>query len=432
MDFITHVQTQLAEILPNIISSYPGEIAVGSLSELETTVKRMTQELGNDVIRQTLEAQDGKYPTPQHTCPDCGGQAGYVRRREGMVITLQGRVSYRRAYYVCEQCRSGHYPLDERLGIKPGQMSEEVIQIAALVGIHDAFGTSRDLLTRTTLLELSPQSIRKACQRVGEQVIAHEQRLEADSQDLGRQREHARQMGPPTLCGSMDGFMVLFEDGWHEMKGGAWWTVDEQGKAQAIQYYVDTASADEFTDLVWATGFAHLADQAEALVFVTDAAEWIENIIAQHFPHAIRIVDWYHACEYLTPVAVLAGQTEAQRAAWLDATTTDLWEGRIEQVITACTPFIRPGLKPDDDPAQQAVRFFTNHRQRMDYPTYRDQGYPIGSGTMESACKQLGLERLKIAGARWGQDRESARKVAKARAAYLSGQWDEIRARLAA
>lgn len=432
MEFITYVQTRLTESLTTIIQDYRGEIAVNSLSELETAVKQMTHQLGNAVISQTLEAQDGKYPADQATCPHCGGSAKYVRRRAGRVITLQGRVTYRRAYYGCEHCGQGHSPLDERLGIKPGQMSDEVIQIAALLGIHDAFGTSSDVLARTTLLELSPHSIRKACQVMGERVIVHEETLQADSQDLERQREHARQAAPQRICGSMDGFMVLFEDGWHEMKGGAWWTVDEQGKAQAIQYYVDTASADEFTDLVWATGFAHLADQAEALVFVTDAAEWIENIIAQHFPHAIRIVDWYHACEYLTPVAVLAGQTEAQRAAWLDATTTDLWEGRIEQVITACTPFIRPELKPDDDPAQQAVRFFTNHRQRMDYPTYRDQGYPIGSGTMESACKQLGLERLKIAGARWGQDRESARKVAKARAAYLSGQWDEIRARLAA
>ena len=230
----------------------------------------------------------------------------------------------------------------------------------------------------------------------------------------------------------MDGFMVLFEDGWHEMKGGAWWTLDEQGEAQTIGYYVDTAPADQFSDLVWATGFERRADQAEELVFVTDGAEWIERIITQHFPHAILIVDWYHACEYLAPVAVLAAKTETQQATWLDTVTTHLWEGRIDQVIQACQPFIRPHLPPDEDPAQQAVRYLTNQRHRLDYPTYRALGYPIGSGTMESACKQLGLERLKIAGARWGQDRDSACKVAKARAAYLSGQWDALNGRQAA
>ncbi len=43
---------------------------------------------------------------------------------------------------------------------------------------------------------------------------------------------------------------------------------------------------------------------------------------------------------------------------------------------------------------------------------------------MESGCKQIGLERLRIAGARWSED--GVRKVAKARAAYLTDQWSEI------
>jgi len=333
---------------------------------------------------------------------------------------------------VCDTCRKGHYPLDERLGIRPGQMSDEVMQLAALVGIQEAFETSRDVLARTTLLELSPNSIRRACHLVGERVIAQEEAQAADSQDLERQREHARQGGPRRLYGSMDGFMVLFKDGWHEVKSGVWWTLDDQGKAQEMQYYVDTCPAEPFADLVWATGFAHQADQADELVFITDGAEWIERLISQHFPHATQIVDWYHACAYLTPVAALADKTEEQQATWLETVTTALWEGRIDQVIRACERLITPHLKADDDPAQQAVRFFTNQRHRLDYPTYRAQGHPIGSGTMESACKQLGLGRLKLAGARWGEDRESARKVAKARAAYLSGQWDQVRARPAA
>ncbi|MCP4374292.1 MAG: hypothetical protein GY797_40245 [Deltaproteobacteria bacterium] len=57
----------------------------------------------------------------------------------------------------------------------------------------------------------------------------------------------------------------------------------------------------------------------------------------------------------------------------------------------------------------------------MDYPTYQKQGYHIGSGTIESATKQIGTQRMKVSGAIWNED--SARNVAKARAAYLSGQW---------
>lgn len=427
MDFITYVQTRLSEYVPQLIQAYEGDISTESLSELEKGVREMSHELGNEVIKRSLEAQDEKYPAVQRECPECGSEAAYQRRRAGMVITLHGRVYYRRAYYLCQGCGQGHYPLDERLGISPGQMSDEVIQVAAVLGIQEGFGTSSDLLARTTLLELSPNSIRKACQLVGERVIAQEESMRDQSQDLDGQRQAA----PKLLCGSMDGFMVGFEDGWHEMKGGVWWSLDDQGKIQHISYYVDTAPASEFADLVWATGFAHLADQAETLVFVTDGAEWIERIISQHFPHAIQIVDWYHACEYLTPVSLLAAKTDAQRTAWLETVTSDLWHGCIDQVIQACEAHIQSHLKPDDDPAQRAVRYFSNQRHRMDYPSYRDLGYPIGSGTVESACKQLGEGRLKIAGARWGMDRVSACKVAKARAAYLSGHWDALFARAA-
>jgi hypothetical protein len=54
----------------------------------------------------------------------------------------------------------------------------------------------------------------------------------------------------------------------------------------------------------------------------------------------------------------------------------------------------------------------------MDYPTYRKKGYWIGSGTIESACKQIASARLKIAGARWTL--QGAISTAKARAAWLS------------
>ena len=346
-----------------------------------------------------------------------------------MTITVQGRVYYRRSYYVCPHCGRGHYPLDERLGIQPGQMSREVINVAALLGAQDAFGTSRDVLARTTLLELSPNSIRKACQLVGEAVAQREQEQHLRNQDLDHLLAQKRTPAPKRLYGSMDGFMTLFEDGWHEVKAGAWWTVDEHAHAQDIQYYVDTVEAERFADLVWSTGDMLNAANAAEVVFVTDAAEWIERIITTHFPHATHIIDWYHACEYLAPVAQATFKDANQHEAWLTQVRTWLWDGHLPDVIRACEQCRQPHLKPEEDPAYMAARYFTNHRHQMDYPTYRAQGYQIGSGTMESGCKQIGLERLKISGARWSE--EGARLVAKARAAYLSGRWNDVCAQVA-
>jgi len=425
MDFITYVGQTLIEALPNIMAGYEGEIKASDLSAMEKSIKEMGQEMGKEVMEWWLEAQEEKYPATEQRC-ECGGQAHYVRRRRGVSITLQGRVSYGRAYYLCPDCGRGYYPLDKRLGIRPGEMSEEVVKQAALLGVQDAFGAARETLKELTLLELSHSSIQKASQMMGEGVIAAEEVLKQHSQDFDSQLEQRRsQQKPQRLYGSMDGFMVPLEDGWHEMKAGAWWTTrtrrDGSLAAQDIHYYVDLQPAEQFSDLVWATGFAHLADQAQELVFVADGADWIWRIVDRLYPQAIQIVDWYHACQYIAPVAQLAFNDPSRRQAWIDEVTDALWKGDVDTVINACTPFIRPDLKPDQDPAQKAVTYYTNNRHRMDYPAYRDQGLMIGSGSMESGCKQIGLERLKIAGARWSPD--GARKLAKARAAYLSHQW---------
>ncbi len=124
-------------------------------------------------------------------------------------------------------------------------------------------------------------------------------------------------------------------------------------------------------------------------------------------------------------MAKAAFEDEGQREAWVTQTKTALWEGCLDDVIAACQQLVTPNR--DDDPAQKALTYYTNNRHRMDYPTYRANGYHIGSGTIESGIKQIGTHRMKVPGAIWNA--EPARKVAKARAAYLSGQWNELAAR---
>ncbi len=342
-----------------------------------------------------------------------------------MSLTLQGRVYYRRAYYGCPHCHQGHYPLDRRLGIQPGEMSAEVIRLAALAGVQDAFDASSEWLAQAALLELSPNSIRKACQQVGEAIMRQEQALIDQSQDLAHPLERKRDADKPQrLDGSLDGFYILLEDGWRQMKGGVWWQIDGQGKTCQAHYYADTAPGDTFADLVWATGFEHQADQVSELIFVADGVEWVWNIVQQHYPQAVQIVDWFHACQYLSPVAAAAFKDPLERPTWLETVKTLLWEGELDAVIAACAQLVNPALSREDDPAQQAVSYYTHNRQRMDYPAFRAKGYQIGSGVMESGCQQIGLERLKIAGARWSE--AGARKVAKARAAYLSRRWHQL------
>jgi hypothetical protein len=190
-------------------------------------------------------------------------------------------------------------------------------------------------------------------------------------------------------------------------------------RATHIHYYCDLTDAKAFGELMWATGCVAQAERARELVFVCDGAAWIWNLITTHYPQAVQIVDWYHAADRLHRVAHAAFNQTAPRERWLDCATTNLWEGRVADVIQACAD-----LGAQCAEAQDAMTYFTNNRARMRYDQYRAAGYLIGSGTVESSCKQIVTQRLKCSGAQWIVS--GAVATAKARAAWLSAEWTPV------
>lgn len=413
----------------------------GSLSEMEQSVREGILELGRQTLERWACSLEESYPAERLMC-DCGQEAEYRCKRETTLRTMFGQVKVRRAYYLCPDCHRGSYPLDRQLGLRPNAMSAGLERLAGMVGVEVPFGQGSQLLEKLTLVSLSDHSLDKAAQAYGEEMIQQEGEWQAEAGDMVRMLERQRTVHPPRrLYGSLDGGRVHIRgeggepDTWRELKVGAWyeargrppsnpdgeWTI----RAENITYYADICSAETFSDLVWATGVQRHAQFATELVFLGDGARWIWDIVAQHFPKATQIVDWFHACEYLMPVAQAAFRSEEQRLAWIEHTKTALWEGCLDDVIAACQALVNPNR--EDDPAQRAVTYYSNNRHRMDYPTYRANGYHIGSGAIESGIKQIGSQRMKVAGARWNL--VSARKVAKARAAYLSGFWNDLAAR---
>jgi hypothetical protein len=418
--------------------------ASGSLSEMEQTVRRFLLWLGGVMLGLWLKWEEGRYPPKDNLCPHCQGKAIYQRQREGTLHTVLGTISYRRAYYTCAQCHHGHYPLDERLGLRPNQMSAELERLAGMVGVQTAFGKGSQLFEELTLIKLSDHSLDKSAQAYGREVEKREQTLLAAAGVPAVQLMRKREARPVLrLYGAMDGALVHVrgdeDHPWRELKLGAWFqakgqpprTPDGKWRIQAehITYYADCCEAQTFGLLLWATGLQRLADLAVELVFIGDGAAWIWRLVEEYFPHAIQIVDWFHACEYLVKVAQQAFPSAQERQIWLTSVRTALWKGQLDRVLEACQAHVQRQRTPEDDAAQQAVTYFSNNRQRMDYPTYRQKGYQIGSGTIESAAKQIVAQRMKVTGAIWNL--EGARLVAKARAAFLSAQWTDLAARRA-
>jgi hypothetical protein len=163
-------------------------------------------------------------------------------------------------------------------------------------------------------------------------------------------------------------------------------------------------------------------DEAEQQIALSDGGQGLEEFFRKNFPRAECILDFWHAAEHLTELgSALFPGDESQRqqrvAAWCHQLKH---EGGASMLATL------EQLEPSAARSAHAdcLRYFRNHRHRMDYPRYLANGWQIGSDPVEAACKTVVANRLKGSGMRWGEEGSDA--VCHLRALYLSqpGQWE--------
>jgi hypothetical protein len=439
MDSITETLDRLGDDVADIFHDALGEALPlrekedARLRELEHATLQLMQRIGQRFLRILIEACQPEEPAETIRCR-CGGQAQYVRHRRGTIITLMGQVEIKRAYYLCAKCHQGTYPLDEQLGFRAGGLSTALQEALAVTGTHLPFELASDLFERLTGVSISDNGVREATEQLGqERLQADQARVEAawklDDPTLPAPPPHI----PHRLYGSIDETSVRTEGGWRKPKLGSWYTTDERPpdvppqewdpRAEAITYYGDLSEAEDFGRLLYLTGLQRGADQVAELVFVADGAQWIWRIVEEHFPHAVQIVDWFHATEYIWDAAhSLYGEGSDLAIAWAQTQLSALWEGQFDQLLPALRERVRPEM--EEDPVQKALTYFENNRHRMRYPEFRARGYQIGSGTIESGCKRVIGARLKQAGMTWTT--AGARQVIKARAMFFSDEWDDF------
>lgn len=224
---------------------------------------------------------------------------------------------------------------------------------------------------------------------------------------------------------SSDGTMVLVRgEGWKEVKMATFSQVEvlryentrrrsaqRKGKRahedvvrlSAHSYCAGLWDADTFEPYQYAEGLRRGLDQVEHLSSVNDGAPWIERTTFTNFPEATQVIDWNHALGRLWAVghAVYGEGKEAEE--WVREREEVLWAGKVEQVIEVLEKLDldQPGYP---DPVRQAPGYFRHNRERMRYALFRAQGYPIGSGTVESGAKNVVKHRMCRPGRGWNRD----------------------------
>jgi hypothetical protein len=159
------------------------------------------------------------------------------------------------------------------------------------------------------------------------------------------------------------------------------------------------------------------------LVSVNDGAIWIWLIVQMCWAPCVEILDWWHAVEKLWQAATtLFAQDQTAASAWMARQKSQLWQSQLRQVFRAIRRLCPRG-QPLPEPVWTAVGYLFHNRWRMRYKQFRQHRYPIGSGTVESACKLVMQQRLKQAGMRWSRD--GAQAMLALRSTLLSDRWHE-------
>ena len=160
--------------------------------------------------------------------------------------------------------------------------------------------------------------------------------------------------------------------------------------------------ADDFFPRIWVEMNRRSDDLSKLrLVFIGDGAEWIWRRVADiEDADSVHILDFCHAVDHLAEVCKLL---HGQGAEQFD-TRLKQWRARLRQDGAAVIDDlrqVRDAQRAHGDDMQREINYFEANRERMDYQRYRNDQLPIGSGTVESACKHVVAARMKGSGMTW-------------------------------
>ena len=395
-----------------------------SVEEIEVSYRQVMLKLGGKLIEQVVALEGYGKEGTRVQC-SCGEMATFEGYRPKILTSMIGISRIERAYYHCSSCKSGFAPIDSVLGIGQGMFSTAVERGVCSLAAVEPFEKVSDHLYELCAVSVSAKAVQLTSESWGERV-AHEEGALVEAVFREEEQVEAEDY-PEVLCIGLDGKIVSLLDRGRELKVASIYDLVpgrdgnrnrlKPGKTSYIGMF---SEASEFGRHVWVEAMRRGAESARALIVLGDGAVWIWNLAAEHFPDAIQILDIYHVKEHLWELGkVLYGEGSKKTKSFVEYKCKQIESGKVGKVISALKK-----LKVADGVHAEKLRveigYLESNRVRMNYPSYRKCGYHIGSGMVESACKQFGA-RLDQAGMRWIE--AGAGAIAALRALWLSNRW---------
>lgn len=316
---------------------------------------------------------------------------------------------------------AGFFPLDKELQVPDGHLLPHAQDALVRLGSELPFGRAAEHLKGMLGVVVHAATARRHTLAAGQRV------LEVQTKQAHPLAACAEEQAAERMAMSSDGAMVPLVGGvWAEVKLVAIGAVErrrhkdeEQIVTTQLTYFARMADAGTFADQASAEVRRRGIERAKQVCAIQDGAEWIQDFVQGHRHDALRILDFAHAAGYFSEIADKVRDSGGHLPPkWVDGVLHRLKHEGPARVLRHVSWVARRYPQ-----VSEQVNYLQKRRALMDYPSYQQQGWPIGSGSAESGHKVVMQARLKGPGMHWRP--EHVNPMLALRLALLNGRWSE-------
>jgi len=296
-------------------------------------------------------------------------------------------------------------------------------ELVVYAGHLDTYLKSDEILEKFTSVKVNPSQVYRVTDHVSESLKDEDHKRERTLQPLSKE---------DILYAEIDGSMIPTrkdDEPWKEVKLGRLFRgadcLNPNSKASCMldsQYVGHFGKSTDFCEKAGGVIDAY-GDLKNRLVFISDGATWIREWIADKYPLAVSILDFYHVMEYVYEFAEKAfpdASEKDEKDKWCDLQEELLLESDVETVIDHIN-----ATHAKEKDKKKIITYLQNNKDRMKYKQYRNIGCGIiGSGAIESSHRTVVQKRMKLSGQRWSIN--GAKNMLRLRVISFNKQWAKV------